>query len=442
MKSLKVILIAILASTALLAQKQHQAEKFPELLMTSIPGAPVLAEPMLVKGSDGNPLIGEGYGIAAPALYDWNGDGLRDLLIGEFGSGMEFGRYFGNFVRIHLNTGTDDDPIFDNDFVYARPPYEMSGDGTPYSVDQFCCMGFTPVFVDINIDGKQDMVSGQYFGEVIFFQGTERGFASGFPVREPGNPRERSEDYKVHQAYWLYSSVSFGDLTGDGKLDMVVGGEAIRMSQNLGFEYPSFDQRKLLRSINETPLQVYEYTEQDLVKKHGISVGGDYKLSPVVIDWDNDGTLDLLVTNSYVHRGLSVIDFFKGVRKNGEYRFYPPIPLFRAQDRKAFPGVSPIISVVDWNRDGVNDLMIGVSVITTNGEFNSSLSWAWEKEMGFLGFGKDPGILQGKKRETNMKAVLRNVTLPVNVSGEEFLTMRHQGYVYVMLGLAVEEKIN
>jgi hypothetical protein len=40
---------------------------------------------------------------AAPEVADWNGDGKKDLLIGEF--------YYGDIV-VFLNTGTDPSPSF------------------------------------------------------------------------------------------------------------------------------------------------------------------------------------------------------------------------------------------------------------------------------------------------------------------------------------------
>lgn len=43
-------------------------------------------------------------GHAAPLLFDYDGDGKRDLLVGQFGQGK---------LRIYKNVGTDTDPKFD-----------------------------------------------------------------------------------------------------------------------------------------------------------------------------------------------------------------------------------------------------------------------------------------------------------------------------------------
>ena len=49
-------------------------------------------------------------GHAAPYVVDFDGDGVRDLLVGQFGSGR---------CRIYKNTGTDKAPRF-GDFTYLE----------------------------------------------------------------------------------------------------------------------------------------------------------------------------------------------------------------------------------------------------------------------------------------------------------------------------------
>ena len=43
-------------------------------------------------------------GHAAPLVVDWNGDGKKDLLVGQFGEGK---------LRIYLNAGTDAAPKYE-----------------------------------------------------------------------------------------------------------------------------------------------------------------------------------------------------------------------------------------------------------------------------------------------------------------------------------------
>ena len=73
--------ISLLAATPALAQEL---------------GKPVRLE------ADGKPIDTE-IGHATPAYYDWDGDGKRDLLVGQFGGGK---------MKIFKNVGTNAAPKF------------------------------------------------------------------------------------------------------------------------------------------------------------------------------------------------------------------------------------------------------------------------------------------------------------------------------------------
>jgi hypothetical protein len=456
---LPVLLLVVINLIAVIAYGQNvinrkkfpiskDAESFSELKMTKIAGAPNLGVPVLIYGSK-KPIVGEGMGLAAPAWYDWDGDGTKDLLIGEFGSGMENGKVVGNFIRVYKNSGTQETSLFTDKFDYARPPFKLPGNGTPYSVSQFCCIGFTPQFIDLNNDGYLDMITGSYWGEVYWFKGSNQGFEQAEPlpqeIPKEGDPRNGEIEKKAHQYYWIYSSASFGDFTGDGKPDLIVGGMgSLRISENIGTaSNPKFGKRQLLLDINEKPLKVYDYNTKELkqfekVEKFGYTPykGGDPDLSPYVIDWDNDGILDLLVTNSYSHKGLATIDFFKGVKTATGSRFQQAIALFTVNDGKAFPGASPRINVGDFNNDGINDLFIGVAVVLVKNKFNDQLSWQWQEDNGIESPGKNAAIVfsLADLPAKQMQEYKKSIKLPTGMSIEDYMTIRHQGFIYVMLG--------
>ena len=77
-----IVIAAFACSTA-----QADEMSFPKLMPVDVPGAPQLSEPFLVMGGD-KPILTEKHGLAAPALWDWDGDGKRDLLMGEFETNM------------------------------------------------------------------------------------------------------------------------------------------------------------------------------------------------------------------------------------------------------------------------------------------------------------------------------------------------------------------
>ena len=87
-------------------------------------GAPVFGPEELVQAG-GADLAVPGYSV--PSLVHWDGDGLRDLVVGE-GGGSGAAK-----VRVYLNDGTASAPQFD-DWFYAK-------DGSSYRT------AFGPVFV-------------------------------------------------------------------------------------------------------------------------------------------------------------------------------------------------------------------------------------------------------------------------------------------------------
>ena len=460
----------VFLTTAVVADEMS----FPEIEGASLDGAPELQPPFLVMGGE-SPVKTEKHGLSAPALFDWDGDGKRDLLVGEFetnsGESFPMGKD-GSTVRVYKNVGTDDAPIFNEDFEWARDT-----EGTIMEVEQWCCIGFTPYFYDLNDDGYLDMITGQYHpGEVTWYRGSAEGFLSGVKLPQEGDPASNwnpfmgGDDDPPDETemffYWVYSSAAMGDFDDDGDYDLIFGGGGgLRISENIGTpKSPKFGRRQLLLDVDGNPLVVRELSleEKEVLQQIGESTpSGDVKTSPYVVDWDNDGVLDLLVTGSYTKPNDPAVMFFKGVKTDSGHRFQTGVDLLRTADgRKALPGSGPRVYVDDWNGDGVPDLIIGASVATVNdGEFSDELSWEWESVNQVEAAGKDPGRYPPPERPTaeGMRELYgeywsgtdeeleERVQMNVDYWEESvgrlykegkghWLTMRHQGRIYVMLG--------
>ena len=78
---------------------------FPVVLMAQPPSF----GPVVHINANGSPITVDA-GHANPSVVDWDGDGLKDLLVGQFGSGK---------IRFYKNSGTNEAPVF-TDFSYLQ----------------------------------------------------------------------------------------------------------------------------------------------------------------------------------------------------------------------------------------------------------------------------------------------------------------------------------
>ena len=409
-----------------------------KIVNSDIPGAPILSQPQRIDGT-AQEIRTEKHGLIYPAFFDWDGDGRKDLLLGEFETGET-----GSYIKVYLNNGTDTEPEFSGEYFYAT---DIKGD--TITNHQWCCIGIHPRLVDIDGDGYIDILSGQYNpGLISLWRGAAEGFlprefveqegyyeGAGSGTLKPGQARPKDGSPDSFN-YWNYTSADFGDFNGDGLLDLFVGGSGgPRVALNVGTkENPRFGLREYLRFTDGEKMTIRYDAGYGMA-----NIGKSYLH---LVDWDGDGVDDILMTHEYSDPGHNPIEFFKGVQTADGMRFERPVPLFTAEDgSKALPGCQPMITITDYNNDGVLDIVFGISIPTINGfECAPEIAWEWAHSLGIQMPGKDAGraIEYSGGVEGTIEKIEANPMLKSYYMGKlddyKYLTMRHRGYLFVMYG--------
>jgi len=136
-----------------------------------------------------------------PSVADWDRDGKKDLILGE-----QTG-----YVRLYLNQTSDTWPMF-QDFTYIQSA------GSPIYLYRV-----NPYVVDLDQDGKRDLVCGANDGYVHFF----RNVGSDTNPTFAGEESLRTTTGTLIQpsgSYHYGSRCGFGDWNNDGTLDFLISG--------------------------------------------------------------------------------------------------------------------------------------------------------------------------------------------------------------------------
>ncbi|HLP11975.1 MAG TPA: FG-GAP-like repeat-containing protein [Flavobacteriales bacterium] len=193
--------------------------------------------------------------FSAPSFADLDTDGDMDVILGST---------YGDFYY-YQNTGTPTAPAF------AAPvmnPFSLANIGTYLA---------TPEFADLDNDGDLDMITGGYDGLVRYFPNTGTATAPSFDPAIP-NP------YGMTHVDLYLNAVSFGDVDGDGDLDLMMGG----IYDGGSFHY-------------------YENSGTASAPAFGAAVADTFNLNPVpgglcwpdMGDLDNDGDVDIISGSYY-----------------------------------------------------------------------------------------------------------------------------------------------
>ena len=295
-------------------------------------------------------------------LVDYDGDGALDLTVGidfwgDYGWDAAFNR-FGDWTRgplhgyVYLmrNTGTTASP------VYAEPVRVQAG-GRP--VDPFGMP--SPMWGDFDGDGDLDLLCGEFRDRFTYFENTgtrtRPDYAAGRPLALGGVPLVMDLCMITPTAV---------DFDGDGDLDLVVGDEDGRVA--------------FLEHTGRVSGGVPQFLPPRYFRQFAAEVKFGALATPYAFDWDGDGDEDLISGNTAGYVGF--IENLGG----SPIRWAAPRYLTaggRLIREQAGPNGSiqgpaeakwgySILSVADWDGDGLPDLM-------TNGIWGKVV---WYKNVG------------------------------------------------------------
>ncbi len=174
--------------------------------------------------------------VFAPTVWDWNRDGKDDLLLGE-------GSYSANNIHLLLNSGGGSKPVFEE----AGRHVLAFGDG----LEQL-----TPAVVDYNGNGQPDLLVAERTGKIAVYLNKGAEWKSGSPVPEIPFASFISSTTGTPLSFGGISTVSTGDLNGDGLFDLVVGktNGRLAISINKGTKQePKFEAPSEIKGTAATP---------------------------------------------------------------------------------------------------------------------------------------------------------------------------------------------
>ena len=147
-------------------------------------------------------------------FYDFNGDGLPDIVVGNYGYFVPSNPYRST-LAVYLNTGTPTQP----QFTMQTEDYN--------NFSSYGLQGVSPAFGDLNGDGKPDLLIGDITGYLSYFKnmGTT---GSSYPSMTA------SQYFNINVG--TYCAPFIYDVNGDSLNDLVIGNQNGTLSYywNLG----------------------------------------------------------------------------------------------------------------------------------------------------------------------------------------------------------------